>query len=61
MGLAKKDDSTSQHPMYYKENNTPLRETKFYLKPVQATAGKGKWKIKIYTPINIYSKKFEYL
>ena len=44
MGLAKKDDSTSQHPMYYKENNTPLRETKFYLKPVQATAGKGKWK-----------------
>ena len=35
MGLTKKDDSGSTHPMYYKENNTPLRKTKFYLKTVQ--------------------------
>ena len=42
MGLTKKEDSASAHPMYYKENNTPLRETKFFLKPVQATTAKGK-------------------
>ena len=42
MGLTKKDDGASAHPMYYKENNTPLRETRFFLKPVQATTAKGK-------------------
>ena len=42
MGLTKKDESASAHPMYYKENNTPLRETRFFLKPVQATTAKGR-------------------
>ena len=42
MGLTKKEDSAAAHPMYYKENNTPLRETKFFLKPVQPTTAKGK-------------------
>ena len=50
MGLTKKDDSGSTHPMYYKENNTPLRKTKFYLKTVQATTAKGKSRtLKYYT------------
>ena len=45
MGLTKKDESASAHPMYYKENNTPLRETRFFLKPVQATTAKGRFNL----------------
>ena len=43
MGPPKKDDPASSIPMYYKEANTSLRETRFFLKPVQVTSGKGKF------------------
>ena len=43
MGPPKKDDPASSIPMYYKEANTSLRETRFFLKPVQVTSAKGKF------------------
>ena len=43
MAPPKKDDPASSIPMYYKEANTSLRETRFFLKPVQVTSGKGKF------------------
>ena len=45
MGPPKKDDPASSIPMYYKEANTSLRETRFFLKPVQVTSGKGKFDV----------------